>query len=127
MAFTGTLVEWFAVVLAVIVLAKFLMYLFAKNKTMSDIAMGMIGNQVFRAVELIAAVVLGWYVVGAIGIVNFAAAFLAVAAYYGYVLLSFPKEMKSVAKTMVKKRTTAWPAWIYAIVLALWTLWALFY
>jgi len=123
----ATVIEWFAGVLAVVILLKVLMYLFASNKTMMDMAMGMIENKVLRGVELIAAVVLSWYVIGVIGIINFAAAFLAIAAYYGYVFLSFPKEMKSLVKKMVKKRTTAWPAWIYAIVLALWTLWALFY
>lgn len=121
----ATLMEWFAGILAVAIVLKFLVWLFFPS-SLGNMANKMVGNKGLQALYLALAVVLSWLVINAFGIITFAAAWLAVAAFYGYVFLGFPKEMKAISKKMIKNRNMLWPAWIYAVIIGLWVLWTLF-
>ena len=122
----ATLVEWFAGITAVAILLKFLLWLFSP-KTLENMSYSLIKKKVNKTLYFLGAVVISWFVIAEIGIVAFTASFLAVAFYYGALFMSFPKEMRSISKRILKERRSLWPAWIFALIVALWTLWALFY
>ena len=128
MVFTGTPIEWIALIFAAVGLIKMIVILVNRESWLS-VTRKVYGNPgVWRIVFLILAAIVLWFLIQELTIVQIIAAGAFVTLLIGLAIMSFSKEMLPIAEKILKKGFSGW-MWFYIIiwvVLLVWVLWELF-
>ncbi len=121
-----TPLEILALIFAVAILGKALVYLISP-KGLTGMADKLFKNTtLLTVIFLVLAVVVGYYVIAALGIVAVVATVLFAHLLIGILFAQFPKQYTGMAKEILKSKTKTWLLFLIWIALAVWTLYALF-
>jgi hypothetical protein len=128
MAFTGTAIEWIALVLAVLVLVKIIVILVSK-KSWLPVTKKVYGSPgIWGFVFLILAAIVFWFLIQELSIVQIVAVGALISLLMGVGIMGYSKDVLPFIDKVLKKSFNGW-TWlsiIIWIVLSLWVLWELF-
>lgn len=122
-----TALETISVIFAVIILAKFVFLLFMKPKMIKKMAEKMLKKPMaITILYLIFAVILGYYLLAELTIVQIIPAMFFGIMLYALMLIQYPKLMLGFSKEYAKDRWKVWPFWLIYIALSVWVLYVVF-
>ncbi|MBW2967627.1 hypothetical protein KY362_04015 [Candidatus Woesearchaeota archaeon] len=116
-----------ALIFAVIIIAKLIMFYALKPKTMEKIA-----ATIFKAppvwpttIFVIAAMVLISYITAEISVTQMMSAALFGMLMMGFVFMQYPKSYEGLVKDVMKNKNAAIIPWVLFLLLAVWTIYAI--
>jgi len=120
-------VEIIAVVFAILILVKFVMIMFMKPDFVTKMMDAMYPKKAVMTVMLLVfAVVVGYYLLAELTIVQVFAGAVFGMFIYGLVLVQYPTELLTFSKTCLNNKRQAWLPFVVLLVLALWVLYAVY-
>ena len=125
-----TPIEIIATIFSVLLIVKFLYLKFNPRawKKFSDKIMKK--PKVTKWIYLVLALVIGYYLLQELNVVQIVAVMMFSGFLTGYTFMTFAKEFKPVYKEIWKNKEylvqKLWPAWLIYLVLAGWVLWTVF-
>lgn len=119
-------VEGLALLFAVIVLIKFVVFLINPRSLPKALEQMFEHIWLWTLVTLALSILVGYYLITALGIVTVIATFWLSHLLVGLAFLQFPKSSLKLAREMLKHRWRLVLVFIFWLVLAVWTLWVLF-
>lgn len=119
------LMETLAAILAISILIKVIMFLF-KPSGWRSFADSMINMNSYKWIALAFALVLFYFLIQYITIVQFMATWLVIAFFYQSVMFNYKRSMKSMIKEAWKPKGEMWIYMIIAAILGIWTLLTIF-
>lgn len=124
---TGSLMHWFAAILAIVILLKALLWIF-KPELGSKTAKWVTSKSWPKWAYLAIFLYFSWFMLfrSGLNIIQYTVTFLAVAGFYGYFFLMFPKQVNTIAKDIAKRKLEFWPMLLIMLIWGVWVLWYLF-
>jgi ABC-type protease/lipase transport system fused ATPase/permease subunit len=121
-----TPLEILVAVIAVLTLVKFVVFL-VNPKHLLKMADKLFKDSTTPTIlYLIIALIVGYFVFGAMNIVQVYAAMILGIMTVGLVLSAYPKNVRTLMKDMIKNKNRMWLCWLIWIVLSVWALYAIF-
>ncbi len=118
-----TLIETIAVILAIIILVKFVLMMFLKPKLWQNMAKGFLKhNNILTAVYLVLFLALGYLLLQELNIVQLFIGALFGTGLYVLLLLPYPKVMNVMIKEITENKTKSLLCWLVFIVMSVWVL-----
>jgi len=125
-----TAIEVLATIFAVIVLIKVIILFFSPKSILPATKILIKGNAVFKIIYLVLALIVGYYILQSLSIVEISAVFLLYALLIGLVFIPYAKSMINLTKAMVKNKTKFlsknWLIVLIMLIISLWTLYAIY-